>query len=241
MLDPSKRGVYPEGRIISTINKLVPDSLSSVYLSLDIEGDIYNNMMKYDASVRIFKESVQEFIRIVRIIKSQRPKIKVGIYGVPFRFFYSSQKKVNDISKFSDLFKEVDFISPSLYLMYPDKQIGINKNREYIESNLQYSLELGDKFAKPVIPYIWYLIHPSNRKYGGSPIEKQEFEKYIKMISSYRYNGKRVFGMMLWEPSDDSFNKYWKQAKEHLSTFPKEVDYEKNALIKYYLQNLLNN
>src|SRR5690606_26154260 len=103
---------------------------------------------------------------------------------------------------------------PSLYLVYPNEQVGVKKNREYLESNLKYSLQLGEQFNKPVIPWVWHIIHPTNKDFGGNLISKEDFSNYIALIASTKYKNKGAEGVLIWEPSDASFNTYMERSRK---------------------------
>ncbi|GGG80152.1 hypothetical protein GCM10007415_10680 [Parapedobacter pyrenivorans] len=236
-IDPRKTGKFEESNIVSAINNYIPDPSATSVVSLNIESDIYKKLRDKKTGDKEAKSASDEFIRIVKIIKRERPNVQVGIYGIPFRFFYSSQKGVNDGGKFDELFKVVDYISPSLYMMYPNRQIGTTKNKAYIESNLKYALELGEKFGKPVIPWVWHIIHPSNKEYGGNLVDKSEFNDYLNLIATTSFNGLKASGVLVWEPSDASFNTYMQRVGQQRS-LKSNVNLDKNSLIKYYLEDL---
>lgn len=237
IVDPRKTGEFRENDILAAIQKHIPDPNSSSIVSLNIESEIYKNLRDKDFGDDEAKAASDEFVRIVKIIKRERPNVKVGIYGIPFRFFYASQKRLNDERKFEELFNTIDYISPSLYVMYPNQQVGKNKNKEYIESNLTYALELGEKFNKPVIPWIWHIVHPSNSEFGGNVVDKQEFNDYVNLIASVSYNNKKATGVLVWEPSDASFNDYMQRSSKQ-QTLGAGLERNKNSLIRHYLGDL---
>lgn len=237
-IDPKKTGKFEESNIVEAVHNYIPDPASNSIVSLNIESKIYKDLRDNKAGSKDAINAADEFIRIVQIIKRERPNVQVGIYGIPFRFYYASQKGVNDLAKFEQLFQAVDYISPSLYMMYPNKQIGANKNKAYIESNLTYSLELGARFGKPVVPWVWHIIHPSNKEYGGNLIEKAEFNDYMNLIATTAYNNSKASGVMVWEPSDASFNEYMRRSSITQQSLRSVAKPDKNSLIKYYLEDL---
>lgn len=58
----------------------------------------------------------------VELVKKLRPKAKVMVYNIPFRFNTKNQKKHSDFDKLYPILNVVDFFSPSLYLHYNEKQ-----------------------------------------------------------------------------------------------------------------------
>src|SRR5690606_12568763 len=115
-------------------------------------------------SVR-FKNAEKQFIDLLRYIKGVRPNLKIGIYGIPFRTYYPSQLKWNGDRKFDRLMSMSDIVFPSLYIIYPDKEKGKDANEQYLKDNLDVAFSYGERFNKPVIPFIWYIVHPNNKKY----------------------------------------------------------------------------
>lgn len=237
IVNPKKNGVFRENEIIAAVDKHIPERDSPSIVSLNIESDIYTDLRDNEATDTKAQKASDEFVRIVNIIKRERPNVKVGIYGIPFRFFYASQKRLNNERKFDTLFKTVDYISPSLYVMYPNEQVGKERNKAYIESNLTYALELGEKYGKPVIPWVWHIIHPSNPEYGGNVVDKQDFNDYINLIASIKHNNAKATGVLVWEPSDASFNDYMSRSTKQ-QALRSGFERDKNFLIRHYLDDL---
>jgi hypothetical protein len=125
----------------------------------------------------------------------------VGIYGIPFSFNYSFQKDANNFIKIKPLLNKVDFISPSLYMAYSEQQYSDEKTKSLIENNLSLFLDYSKRANKPLYLYVWYKIHPANKKYGLSNMSTKRMNLYLSTINNFRYNGKKVDGLIWWEPS----------------------------------------
>ena len=48
---------------------------------------------------------------------------------------------------------------------------------------------------------MWYKIHPSNKKYGGSVVSAKQYYEYLNMLKNYKYKNKRVEKVIYWEPA----------------------------------------
>ena len=72
--------------------------------------------------------------------------------------------------------------------------------------NLKSALIYGIRLNKPVVPYVWYLIHPSNKKFGNQIIGKEEMKLYLNTIKNYCYLDKKAQGIIWWEPKDTFYN-----------------------------------
>ncbi len=185
------------------LNVIVPDTLSADLLCLDLENQIYQNIKS--PKKRIRKRAVDRFVEMIRFVKRNRPNIKVGIYGVPFRFNYQYQKEYNHYRQLKSLLKEVDYISPSLYFSYSEKEQNDEKLKDYIESNLDLFLKYAKKVDKPLYLYVWYLIHPHNKIYGKQIVSKERMNFFLKNIKNYEYKKKKVQGVIWWESSNSEY------------------------------------
>lgn len=182
-----------------------PDVNDTGVVVLDWESGPYKQLMYHNADEQVFKEAAQKWIDLIREVKRQRPNLKVGVYGMPFRAFNDWQKnKFNQPGKLTDLLREVDFIAPSLYILYPDEQIGHKRNLQYLKDNLDFALAYGKELDKPVIPFVWHRIHGSNKAYGNDIIPKKVFTEYVDYIASYSSNGYMASGVFWYDYSQRS-------------------------------------
>lgn len=201
-IDRAKKQNINYENVDQGIKRFYPYKYDKGFLSIDLENKIYHDMRlgkKDDPSTKI---AVNQFVHLVEYIKKKRPNVKVGIYGVPFNFNYDSQKSRNNFEKLAPLLKVVDYISPSLYLSYSENERKSNYVIKYIEDNLTLFLDYATIVDKPVYPYVWYRVHPSNKKYGSELISKQWMDLYLKTIRNFEFDGKKVSGIIWWEPSN---------------------------------------
>lgn len=198
-INPNRQKAVDSFNIIRYMNFFFPDSLSLGTCVLDIEDSPFYNLKSKSNSAE-FVEEKNWFISVLDLLKKYRPNVNFGIYGIPFAVFYTEQMMFNIEQKFDEIFKHCDFIAPALYMSYSDEQVGHQRNLTYLHDNLQIELDYGYRLNKPVIPFIWELIHPSNKKYGGTIIPKIEYLDFVNFIIDYRYNGDSVAGLFLWNP-----------------------------------------
>lgn len=211
-IDREKKGVINYIYVDEGLNKLYPNKYESGFLCLNLENKIYQNVKNFKSGQVQFENSIDLLKGLIKYVKTKRPNLMVGIYGMPFNYYYDIQKKVGESNKLDELLREVDYISPHLYIYYPDKQKGKEANIGYFKKNLKVALEYGKRLNKPVIPYVWYLIHPSNKKYGNELIGKKEMVNYLNTIKNYVYLNQSVNGIIWWEPGITSYK------------FPKELN-----------------
>ena len=93
-------------------------------------------------------------VKAVELVKNLRPKAKVMVYNIPFRFNNKNQKKHSDFDKLYPLLSAVDVFAPSLYIHYTEKQKSDKFLKNYINDNLNLSFEYAEKLNKKVIPFI---------------------------------------------------------------------------------------
>lgn len=71
---------------------------------------------------------------------------------------------------------------------------------EYFKKNLDVAFDYAIRLNKPVIPFVWYLIHPSNKRYRYEMIPRMEMLTYIDYIHNYKsYNNNSISGMVWWD------------------------------------------
>lgn len=199
MIDPKREGHIDYGLVERYLKELYPRQDADGTLCINLEGKLFTDL-RDNFGNSVYRKSLNEYVKLVKYVKHTRPHVTVGVYGLPFTIYYSSQKVRNRNDKLELLLKEVDIIFPSLYLFYPDKQKGIESNFEYFKKNLETAFSYGDKFNKPVIPFIWYLVHPSNKRFRYEMLTRKEIDTYLNFISSYKsMSGSNVEGIVWWD------------------------------------------
>ena len=200
-IDRANKGVINYDNVNEGLNRYFPNKNEEGFLSLNLENAIYIQMRDGEKNSPATKKAVNQFVDLVNYIKEKRPKLKVGVYGIPFSFNYESQKLRNDFDKLEPLLIEIDYISPSLYLAYSENQKNYSYVINHVEKNLSLFMKYASRVNKPVYPYVWYRIHPYNKKYGLEIMSKRRNYLYLKTIKDFKYNNEKVDGIIWWEPS----------------------------------------
>jgi len=195
---PKKNGVVNKQSIISRLESFFPDKNADSYLSIDIEGKIMENLKNGRPGEKKFESAKKIFMEAVDIIRNHRPSLKIGIYGLPPRVYYESHYKGDD-KKLYPILDKCDYISPSLYIIYPDEERGERANDNYLKFNLDRSLKISSDLGIPVIPYVWPIVHTMNKKNGGKLLSSNSMRRYLETIKDYEYNGAKVSGVLWWE------------------------------------------
>jgi hypothetical protein len=199
-IDPEDNNSINKKSINSFIMRAIPDSLTRALLIIDWEKDLYD-YLKLPESNPKFKEAERAYIELIKYVLKLRPNLKIGVYGLPFRVY---EKKIRDINgnnfKFSKILKHTHFITPSFYFMHVDAEKGEETNDLILKNNLEVAFEYGDKINKPIMPFIWEIVHPNNKKFGGTIVPKNEFNRAIKNMERFRYNNRKINGFIWWTP-----------------------------------------
>lgn len=233
-IDPNKREVFDKEQIKKGLDRMFPGGKANGFLCLDWEGACYQDLKNSDKGSPELARAVRQFRELVLFVKNLRPNVKVGIYGLPFKINSESQMKFNANNKFDEILSLCDYISPSIYLSSPDKQLGKSENEKFLKRNLDIALETGNRLRKPVIPYFWYRVHPSNKSYGNWIISQDEMERYLRIIRDYSFNGRRVEGVIWWEPSDASNKKASSGKQSVLNRASSARVDDKNSILSKY-------
>ncbi|MBW4360345.1 hypothetical protein [Flavobacterium taihuense] len=233
-IDPKKTGKVDKELFIKVINRYYPDSLANGILCIDLENEAYSNLLKFDSETFEFREASAQFTWMIKTVKKMCPNVKVGVYALPFRTYYANSHM--NSRKLDAILSLSDYIFPSLYTMYPDSQIGKSRNQKYLRENLEFALDYGVRLNKPVVPFIWNLVHPSNKLYGGQLVSKEEVLQNITFIRNFKYKNKSVQGIVWWDPDHKSFSK---MNKTDVKIEGKEPKYIQSELLKDYLDSFI--
>lgn len=196
-VDRYKKNIIDHEAVKKRVLELYPDRDATGFLSLDIENKLYFDLRDKSPSVR--KAAVNEFIKIVDVLKKLRPNVKIGVYGIPLKFNYDFQKRQNHFDDLKPLLKRVDYLSPDIYFSFSEKEQNDERFLRNLEDNLTLFMDYATRVNKPLYPYVWYLVHPYNKKFGGKPISDERMTLLLDKIKNFRYKGQRIPGVLWWE------------------------------------------
>ncbi|MBB4120080.1 hypothetical protein GGR32_002392 [Mesonia hippocampi] len=205
-IDPTKKGIIDLKTLEKGILKVIKDLNYSGYVVLNIENKVYQELRSNSMNHKNYHHNIRMMVGAVELVKELRPKAKVMIYNIPFRFISENHKKYSDFDKLYPLLRAVDVFAPSLYLHHDEKEKKPHFFSTYIKNNLDLSFEYAEKLNKKVYPFVWYKIHPSNKNYGGNIISSNQYSEYLKLIKNYRYKNERVEKVIYWEPANETID-----------------------------------
>lgn len=198
-IDPKRNNKTDYNSVKKYLQKHFPEKEAEGTLVIDLENKFFKGLKENKKSSKNFEKSKNEFINLIEFIRDERPCLIIGVYGMPFRIHKKSQKVRNENKKLDPILELTDILFPSIYVFNPAKQKGTDYNLNYFEINLNTALEYGERLGKPVVPFVWYLVHESNKKYGLEAIEKDEMAEYLQFILNYEAHGEVVAGIAWWE------------------------------------------
>ena len=197
-----------ETKVRETLRKLFAYRSSSGRLVLDWEKkNVFYYLRDYPVTDSRYKSAEAEWRKLISIIRDERPNVKIGIYGIPFKAWTAGGvAKYNPQGKYDALLSLVDFLAPSVYIQFADEEVGHARNLQYIKDIMTSALDYGKRLHKPVYPFLWARIHNTNPNYGLDLIQTEVFAKYVKLLSTYTYNGYKASGFYWWEALSKSEN-----------------------------------
>lgn len=227
-IDPKKTGKVDESVLTDFVNRTYPDKDKPGVCLIDWE-EPFKEIKAHYRSPAIYKPIEEEYLKVISIIKTLRPKVEVSIYGIPFIAF-SRKSPVLEVNKdgfFDNLLSHCDAITPSVYLRYTDGEVGRKRNIAYLRENINIAMEYGVRLNKKVIPYFWYRIHPMNKKYGLKLISESAMAAYMDNLINYSYNGRRLSGIIWYEGNIPH------TLKMNRPELKKELEHRDNTISKY--------
>lgn len=233
-IDPKNSGKIDKQLFESKLKSLIPNKNSTDILCIDLENKIYQDLRNNKLNSKKVANSIDEFVSLIKMIRNLRPHVKVGVYALPFPVYYDSQLTRNQVGKFDKIFKEVDYIFPSIYIYYPAAQKGLQSNINYFNKNLDIAVYYAKKYNKEIIPFFWYLVHPSNKKFSNELLDINEMKYYIDYLWNYSENKYAFKGIVLWNSTTPFTKKNVKTSflknKKNLKNTTEAINYYQSIL-----------
>lgn len=221
----------PEG-LKNIITKLFPGKNDTGYAVLDWESAGMHSLVKQDSKFAYF---LGQFIMAIEDAKRLRPKVKWSYYAVPYKYYESSPSIYTaNVERLSKLFKALDFIAPSLYILKNEAMNSIDMAR--VDETLSIALKLGNKYSKPVYPFIWHRIHPSNKRESLSLVNARIFDDYIGHLLNYKYKNIGISGLIWWHTESYSYGRRAKslELQKAYSSIKDFDNFQNNTFNNYY-------
>lgn len=163
---------------------------------IDWEGVALNQLKEYSKNRDKYPYQIGRYISVVEAIREVRPKLKIGIYNIPFRFWKPTS--AFNYKYLYPLLMKCDLICPSPYSVYADTEVSSNRNKEYFEANIQVALKIAKSLGKEVLPFVGIRYYSSPSIFYRKLVPLDEFKKDIEYILNTSVDGKFVTGLILW-------------------------------------------
>ena len=226
-IDPENNGNVNKLSLQRDILRLIPDSNTTGIAILDWEGKSMEKLNSLAISTLEFDSVIDIGKKILQISKTLRPKIKWGIYALPFRNYWSRNEEWKNRSlALISLLKDCDVITPSVYKLYPDS-LQKSNNVEYLQDNISLSLQIGELINKPVLPFV------THRLPNSKLIPKDDFLNDIDIIFNTKYLEKKVTGIIWWGPDEYYYRTKDKVLRNEVKNDEAFPSYFDNLIYKY--------
>lgn len=194
-IDPDRDELIDSLLLVSSIKSLYPDSGEGKIGILDWEGQTLQDLLYCDTLSSDFKIAIDKFNKLLRIAKDVKPKVRWGIYHLPFTSYWQIDSLKIYNSKILSLLDKCDILMPSLYSYYATGT-KFTFNEKYFKLNTLHALEIAHLLKKEVYAFVWNRWHESNKTIGLKFIPEPEFASYITWILSQNYKDRKVSGLV---------------------------------------------
>jgi len=195
------------------------------------------DVFKSQTNKQKLQNYIDEFVKSLKYAKQLRPNVKWGFYHLPYLSYWDKATSTNAKKAFNlaDIYRQSDFIAPSLYSFYPDSKHTTNNN-SYLKNNLELALKIGKQYHKPVMPFIWHRVHPANKSTGGGLLPMAYFKETVREIANASYQGHKATGIFWWHSESYSFRNQSKDKAVSLEykSVSDEQTYQYDMFEKYY-------
>lgn len=222
--------ILNEKTLRQEIIRLFPDVKTKGYGMLDWEGPVFNKITGLENSDLNFNDSLNEFLKTIRLAKKLRPNVKWGFFDIPLRreFFDSENKWKTQIHNVEKILLNSDVLYTAFYKQSP--------TYNFSSSNLATFLELSNKYKLELLPVVWNRYDTPNKKYRHQLIAETQFRKMVTDIFNYQYKGRRV-NHIVWWGRDSWFYKAYKTTVNEAKTF-EEYDKKYNERVLRVINNI---
>ncbi|MES1195335.1 MAG: hypothetical protein ABUL58_00115 [Steroidobacter sp.] len=168
-------------------------------------------VLRVTDSIRM--ESLRKFMRVAEITRREKPELKFGFYGIPpahtywplatsqFKDEYQEWRQANRTLK--PLAEQVDFIFPSLYTYYED--------RDGWKRYATAMLDAARHHEKPVMPFLWFEYHDSNSQLRDHELNAASWREELALCHQL------ADGVVLWGGYQRNWSdsaRWWNAAKK---------------------------
>ena len=241
-LDSNNDGVVEDEKLRDWLKRTFPNPNTKGYGVLDLEGKAEKTLHHKPKGSNEFNKALTEFLRALTIAQKERPNIKWGFYGLPFRDYWNRDNGWHeDNAKIEVIFQQSDVIYPSIYDFFKSADIPKHRVRDslYVSDNVKEALKYGEKYNKPVLPFIWHRYHNSMKEIALERVEWEEMRQHITAALEAEVNGQYINGLVWWGDDQYFYNSKNKTVLKEVNKHQSYQDYH-NSFTVDYLVNITN-
>lgn len=179
------------------LDQKIPNRNATGWAVLNWEGEAFNILKK--PSHKKHNSIKRNFIKVIRYAKELRPNIEWSFYGLPFRqYWHTNNEWKSQNQGIIDIFREMDFLAPSLYIMYLPNEVNRNLDENYIDQNIKLSLEYGNRLNKKVYPFIYHRNRTRKPNNINELASDDQWRFYVNRILNIKFEGREIDGIIWW-------------------------------------------
>jgi hypothetical protein len=192
-IDPKNTGrwshpIYTE----RWLDRVVPADFDG-FITLNWEGKAIG-VLHDGPSHPEFEQTVDEWVRLIRFVREQRPRAYVGMYSLPIRQYWGQDEEWRRAAlAYKPILDASSVIYPSVYDFYHRNPAG---DHERFGNIVELALELAE--GKPVILYTRHRYHPSNKVFPNRIIPRDEYVNHVRHLMNVEVDGQRPAGVVAW-------------------------------------------
>ncbi len=206
-IDPTNKDIFDSVSFKNGIIENFPNASDTGVGIIDWETASFDNLLFKPANSSQLQQSIDLFSKILTLAKELRPKVRWGIYNLPYYSYWQRDNKLwlEQGNLLKPLLEKTDLLMISLYDFYKDGSPSTD-DKAYIQDNVKMSLQIAELLKKPLFVFIWQRYHASNPHIGLQLIPQKEFVLHIDNILQTEYHGLYVNGL-IWFDAQNWFYK----------------------------------
>lgn len=175
-------------------------------LCLDWEADVLEILPRGPENNHQWRPVVDEMVKLLKYVQQERPKAKVGFYGLPSsKYWNQNQAYIDRQLALREIYEASTALFPSAYDHYGEAP---ERDRKAFTTVMELALQCAQ--GKPVYVYTWHRYHlDETNPWAFKLIPGDEYEDHLKTLLRAQWKGDRIDGLITW-----GAERYWYTASQ---------------------------